>query len=160
MKIVKATNTDALALTELTLRSKLHWGYTEDQIEGWKDDLTINSDYVDNNEVYKLLVDDILVLGNCAEVNNIVSPNNSTVGGESYNSFAAFDGTSSVPAFPFASGVVLASNGVDMIPTGAPIQNGGGAWAGDPDLEALINQPGNTNNATVVEFDFIIKNTN
>jgi len=61
MKIIKAKNTDAGALTELTFRSKLHWGYTEDQIEGWKEDLTINSDYVDNNEVYKLLVDEKLV---------------------------------------------------------------------------------------------------
>jgi len=61
MKIIKATNTDADVLTALTLRSKLHWGYTEDQIEGWKEDLTINSDYVDNNEVYKLLVDETLV---------------------------------------------------------------------------------------------------
>ena len=61
MKIIQAKNTDALALTTLTLKSKLHWGYTDDQIEGWKEDLTINVDYIDNNEVYKLLVDDMLI---------------------------------------------------------------------------------------------------
>jgi hypothetical protein len=110
---------------------------------------------IDDTQTVQQLIDDILVLGNCAEVNNIVSPNNSTIGGESFNSFAAFDGSASVPPFPFNSGIVLASNGVDMIPTGMPIQNGGGAWAGDPDLEALIDEPGNTNNATVIEFDFI-----
>ena len=110
---------------------------------------------IDDTQTVQQLIDDILVIGNCAEVNNIVSPNNSTIGGDSFNSFAAFDGSASVPPFPFDSGIVLASNGVNMIPTGAPLQNGGFNWAGDPDLEALINQPGNTNNATVIEFDFI-----
>lgn len=110
---------------------------------------------IDDTQTVQQLVDDILVLGNCAEVSNISSPNNSAIGGDTFNSFAAFDGAASVPPFPFSSGIVLASNGVDMIPTGAPVQNGGFAWAGDPDLEALINEPGNTNNATVIEFDFI-----
>ncbi len=61
MKIIKANITDADTLTALTLRSKLYWGYSDNQIESWKDDLTISSDYVSNNQVYKLVADDKLV---------------------------------------------------------------------------------------------------
>ncbi len=110
---------------------------------------------VDATQTAQQLIENVLVLGNCAEVNNVTSPNNSIVGGDSFQSFGSFDGSASSPAFPFTSGVILASNGVEMIPTGVPAQSGGFNWAGDPDLEALINQPGNTNNATVIEFDFI-----
>jgi len=110
---------------------------------------------VDGTQTVQQLVEDVLVLGNCAEVNNVVSPNNSSVGGDAFESFGSFDGSAASPTFPFTSGIVLATNGIDMVPTGMPLQGGGFAWAGDPDLEALINEPGNTNNATVVEFDFI-----
>ena len=110
---------------------------------------------VDNTQTVQQLVDDVLILGECAEVNNITSPNNSSVGGDPFDSFGAFDGTTSTPPFPFDSGIVLATNGVDMIPTGNPNQGGGFNWAGDADLAALIQEPGNTNNATVIEFDFI-----
>jgi ribosomal protein S18 acetylase RimI-like enzyme len=61
MKIIKANITDGNALTVLTLKSKAYWGYTDDQIESWKDDLTISSDYVSNNQVFKLVADDKLV---------------------------------------------------------------------------------------------------
>jgi len=110
---------------------------------------------VDNTLTVQQLIDNVLVLGQCAEVNNITSPNNSSVGGESFDSFGAFDGTSSPQNFPFDGGIVLATNGIDMVPDGQPAQGGGFGWAGDPDLEALIQEPGNTNNATVIEFEFI-----
>jgi gliding motility-associated-like protein len=110
---------------------------------------------VDATQTAQQLIENVLVLGNCAEVNNVTSPNNSIIGGDTFQSFGSFDGSASSPAFPFSAGVILASNGVEMIPTGVPAQGGGFGWAGDPDLEALINEPGNTNNATVIEFDFI-----
>jgi len=110
---------------------------------------------VDDTQTVQQLIENVLIIGNCAEVNNITSPNNSEVGGETWKSFGAFDGTTSSPAFPFAEGIILATNGVEMIPTGNPLQSGGFAWAGDADLEALIEQPGNTNNATAIEFEFI-----
>ncbi|QTY26292.1 choice-of-anchor L domain-containing protein [Flavobacterium sp. CS20] len=110
---------------------------------------------VDNTLTVQQLIDDVLVLGQCAEVNNVTSPNNSSIGGELFDSYGAFDGTTSPQNFPFDGGIVLATNGVDMVPTGTPAQGGGYGWVGDPDLEALIQQPGNTYNATVIEFEFI-----
>lgn len=55
MRIEKAQNIDSKYLTELTLRSKAHWGYSSEQITKWKKDLTIYTDYIDQNEVYKLM---------------------------------------------------------------------------------------------------------
>ena len=61
MIIKKAKNTDGNDLTELTIRSKSHWNYSKEQVDKWKSDLTITSNYIDENEVYKLLIDNILV---------------------------------------------------------------------------------------------------
>jgi len=61
MEIIKANITDGYALTILTLKSKAYWGYANDQIESWRDDLTIIRDYIDNNQVYKLLLEGKLV---------------------------------------------------------------------------------------------------
>ena len=61
MKIEKAKNIDHIELSELTARSKSHWNYSSDQIEKWKDDLTISSEYIDKNEVYKLKEGDQLI---------------------------------------------------------------------------------------------------
>jgi gliding motility-associated-like protein len=100
------------------------------------------------------LIDIVLVQGPCANVSNVTSPNNSIVGGDSFQSFGSFDGSATNPAFPFNSGIILASNGVQMIPTGVPAQGGGFGWDGDPDLAALAGG-GITRNATVIEFEFI-----
>ena len=113
---------------------------------------------VDDTQTVQQLVEDLLVTDPCSEVNNITSPNNSIVGGETWKSLGSFDATGTT--FPFSSGIVLASNGIDMIPDGLGLQDGddtafGGTWFGDPDLETLIQDPGDTNNATVIEFEFI-----
>jgi N-acetylglutamate synthase-like GNAT family acetyltransferase len=55
MKIEEAKTFDVNELTELTIRSKSHWNYSKKQIEEWKDDLTITSDYINEKEVYKLI---------------------------------------------------------------------------------------------------------
>ena len=54
MKIEKATKQDSKKLTELTIRSKSHWNYSKEQIENWRDDLTISDTYILEKEVYKL----------------------------------------------------------------------------------------------------------
>lgn len=111
---------------------------------------------VDNTLTVQQLVDDVLVLGQCAEVNNVTSSMNSNIAGLGFDSFGAFDGTTSTPTFPFDGGIILATNGVDEIPPNGPDQNGGNPpWLGDADLDALIQDPGDTNNATVIEFEFI-----
>jgi N-acetylglutamate synthase-like GNAT family acetyltransferase len=55
MMIRKATLTDAKYLTALTFRSKAHWNYSQEQLDGWKEDLTISADYILVNEVFVLL---------------------------------------------------------------------------------------------------------
>ena len=50
--IEKATLTDASELSELTYKSKAHWGYSEEQIEKWRNDLQVSEKYIENNEVF------------------------------------------------------------------------------------------------------------
>lgn len=54
MKIEKAIKDDTNDLTELTIRSKSHWDYSKEQIEKWRDDLTVSENYILEKEVYKL----------------------------------------------------------------------------------------------------------
>lgn len=61
MKFNKAIKTDAKDLTELTIRSKSHWNYSERQIEEWREELTITEKYINDNHIYKLLLDNILL---------------------------------------------------------------------------------------------------
>lgn len=61
MKIKKSTSIDAKDLTELTIRSKSFWEYGEEQIEKWKEELTVTERYIDENQIYKLLVDDLMI---------------------------------------------------------------------------------------------------
>lgn len=61
MKIVKTIKADAKSLTDLTLRSKAHWNYGEKQIEAWTEELSITEKYIDENHIYKLIIDDVLV---------------------------------------------------------------------------------------------------
>ena len=39
------------ALTELTLRSKSHWGYTDDLMDLWRDQLKISKEFIEKNIV-------------------------------------------------------------------------------------------------------------
>lgn len=55
MKIEKAINSDAEEITKLTIRSKSHWGYSKEQIEEWRDELTITTEYIKRNQVYKFV---------------------------------------------------------------------------------------------------------
>ena len=61
MKIEKTILTDAKDLTKLTIRSKSHWNYGKKQIEKWKEELTITEKYIFENQIYKLIVDNLLI---------------------------------------------------------------------------------------------------
>jgi len=61
MSIEKANKTDAAQLTELTIRSKSYWNYTKQQIETWRNDLTITNDYLIEKEVFKLTKQNTLI---------------------------------------------------------------------------------------------------
>lgn len=58
LKIIKANPEDDEILNEITKKAKSHWGYSDEQMEKWSQDLTITKDYIRNNEIYKLLVND------------------------------------------------------------------------------------------------------
>lgn len=65
MKIVRAKPNDAAQLSEISYKSKSYWGYPEEWLQKWKDDLIISSDYISNNEVYKAELDNSII-GFCA----------------------------------------------------------------------------------------------
>lgn len=61
MNIEKTTRKDAQDLTELTIRSKSYWNYGEKQIQAWRDELTITEQYINENQVYKLVCEGSLI---------------------------------------------------------------------------------------------------
>ncbi len=54
LKIIKANPEDDKILTDITKKSKAHWGYSDEQMEKWSQDLTISKDYIKKCETYKL----------------------------------------------------------------------------------------------------------
>jgi len=55
--IVRATVTDAHELTEIALKSKAFWGYSDELLESWRNDLTITPKMFEESNVCKYLVD-------------------------------------------------------------------------------------------------------
>ncbi|MGH1387054.1 choice-of-anchor L domain-containing protein, partial [Kordia sp.] len=101
------------------------------------------------------LVNDVLINSTCANATNVMTPNNSEVGGNTFRSYGYFNrGTSN---FPFEEGVVLTTSDINQIPgpNDSDLSLGGTAWTGDADIAALLQIPvGQTFNATVIEFEF------
>lgn len=52
--IVSALKSDATTLTEIAFAAKRYWNYPEDYYELWGSELTITSDYITQNTVYKV----------------------------------------------------------------------------------------------------------
>nr|WP_315151969.1 GNAT family N-acetyltransferase [uncultured Flavobacterium sp.] len=61
MKIEKASINDNEILTKITKKSKAYWGYSEEQIIKWNDNLTITEAYIETNSVFKLMNNDKIV---------------------------------------------------------------------------------------------------
>lgn len=61
MTVTKSNMEDSEILTNITKKSKAYWGYSDEQIEKWSDLLTITKNYIENNNVYKLLFDNSTV---------------------------------------------------------------------------------------------------
>ena len=61
MKITKAEVTDHLVLTDLTKKSKAFWNYTQKQLDEWDEVLTITENYILQNEVYNLKINNEVV---------------------------------------------------------------------------------------------------
>jgi hypothetical protein len=62
MEIKKANINDNEILTEITKKSKAYWGYSEEQILKWNNNLTISKDYIGSNSVF-ILVNDNKIIG-------------------------------------------------------------------------------------------------
>ena len=61
MHILPAIPQDHEALTKLTKASKAYWGFEPGVLEKWSDELTITSEYIAENFVYKLLSEKQLI---------------------------------------------------------------------------------------------------
>ncbi len=59
--IVPTHFSDAFILTEIALKSKAFWGYSDAQIESWKDDLTITDEYLKKTTSFVYKVDNRIV---------------------------------------------------------------------------------------------------
>ena len=59
--IARAKPVDSTLLSELTFRSKAHWGYPEEQMLAWRDELRIAPEYISNHEVYMSKIDNTLI---------------------------------------------------------------------------------------------------
>jgi len=61
MQIEQVHKSEASDITELTIRSKDHWGYGKEQIEKWREELTITPKYIEENQLFKLVNNENLV---------------------------------------------------------------------------------------------------
>ena len=61
MKIRKANINDNKVLTDITKKSKAYWGYSEEQILKWNKNLTISKEYIENNSVFTLVNNEIII---------------------------------------------------------------------------------------------------
>ena len=105
----------------------------------------------DNQFALNELINQVLISGTCSIVENITSPNNASSSGDPFESFGYFNQACST--FPFEEGIIMATTNINSA-LNTNVSGGSFNWPGDPDLEALIQEPGNTNNATVIEFEF------
>ena len=53
-KIVRSRASDATALTVVAVAAKKHWGYSDEQIEKWQEDLTISEKDIKEDFVFHL----------------------------------------------------------------------------------------------------------
>jgi GNAT superfamily N-acetyltransferase len=58
MKIEAANAGDSSLLTKLAIASKAYWNYTPEQLNEWKEELTVTEQYIAGKYVYKCICDD------------------------------------------------------------------------------------------------------
>lgn len=56
--IRKAELSEAMALSDLALKSKAFWGYSKEDLQSWVDDLTVTSEMILHCQVFSFVVDD------------------------------------------------------------------------------------------------------
>ena len=61
IQIEKANDSDSNILTDIAFSAKRHWNYPDEYFGIWKDELTITEEYVKQNVVYKVSVEDLIL---------------------------------------------------------------------------------------------------
>ena len=101
------------------------------------------------------LVTDVLIDSECSQAFNVTYSTGSDFG--STNGIGYFEANGS--SWPFESGLIMTSGDVNNAvgPETGVLGDGTSDWPGDADLEAYIPglNDGDTNNASVLEFDFV-----
>ena len=59
--IVSAIKTDAKILTQITLRSKAIWKYSEEQLNRWKEDLTVSEKMIQELIVFNFISNNVII---------------------------------------------------------------------------------------------------
>jgi len=65
VKVRRAEGSDASEMTSIAFAAKRHWGYPEEWIELWSDELTVDAVYAQDNRVF-VAEDGARMLGWCA----------------------------------------------------------------------------------------------
>jgi GNAT superfamily N-acetyltransferase len=52
LRIREALKDEAAVLSRIALEAKRHWGYPEDWIQYWSDDLTMSPEFISQNQVF------------------------------------------------------------------------------------------------------------
>ena len=101
------------------------------------------------------LVTDVLIDSECNQAFNVTSSTGIDFG--STNGIGYFESNGS--SWPFENGLIMTSGDVANAigPESGVLVDGGFEWPGDGDLEAFIPglNAGDTNNASIIEFDFV-----
>ncbi len=64
MQILKAERADCNTLTEISKAAKAYWGYAQEWLDLWEDDLTITPQHLEKDKIYKLVQSEE-ILGFC-----------------------------------------------------------------------------------------------
>lgn len=115
--------------------------------------ITVDDSYTDQE-----LVTDVLIDNPCAMISNITSSTGTNFPADGTPGIGYFNAEDT--SFPISSGIILSSGDVNKAPGPMQDQSDGSSisWPGDPDLDDLTASMGSnngTNNASVLEFDFV-----
>ena len=118
---------------------------------------TVPPAIITDTEIYTIteLVTDVLIDSECSQAFNVTYSTGSDFG--STNGIGYFDANGS--SWPFESGLIMTSGDVANAvgPETGVLVDGSYDWTGDADLESVIPglNIGDTNNASILEFDFV-----
>ncbi|NRB47462.1 MAG: GNAT family N-acetyltransferase [Saprospiraceae bacterium] len=55
LQIIPADTADCSTLTEISKAAKAYWGYAQEWLDLWEDDLTITPEHLEKDRIYKLV---------------------------------------------------------------------------------------------------------